>query len=162
MRKAIILSILFVLMGCVQAPQPAPYTKYLVVNSNQTAATAYQLSPPPIPNTPEFDLRTERGLYSYTTAVNAYLYRVFFYTWLLNRFAIDSGWEAPDLQPLCLYVGLPEMDDAPDVVISPKDRSAKGIERSLSEYIKRSRMLYNDQKEDFKEFESWYRNLCNI
>tara|TARA_Y100001956_G_scaffold8221_1_gene7014 strand:+ start:510 stop:956 length:447 start_codon:yes stop_codon:yes gene_type:complete len=148
-------------MGC--APmQPAPPTQYVVVSKEDAATTAYQLSPPPVPNSPEFLLRTEDGLFRYTTAVNAYLYRVFFYTWLLNRFAIDSGWEAPDLQPLCLYVGLPEMDNVSDVVISPKDRTAKGIERSLSEYIKRSRMLYNDQKEDFKEFEKWYRNLCNI
>ena len=161
MRISAFILILLTLMGCAPT-QPDPPTQYVVISREEAAATAYQLAPPPVPNSPEYSLRTEDGLFRYTTAVNAYLYRVFFYTWLLNRFAIESGWKAPELQPLCLYVGFPEMDDVIDVVISPKDRTAKGIERTLSEYIKRTRILHKDQKEDFMEFENWYRNLCNI
>lgn len=161
MRKIIVFLIMLNLMGCVQTtPTQDGSVRYVVVNKVEAPSTAYELPPPP--NAVEYDFGTDKGVHSYTTAVNTYMYRIFFYTWMLNRYALERGWEVPPVEPLCLYSEWPALDDAPDVVISPKDHSAKGIERALSEYIKRSRALYDDQKEDYAEFQKWYKRMCTF
>lgn len=161
MRKILIFLIMLNLMGCVQSA-PTHAIRYVVVDKEESPSAAYELPPPPSPNSPNYSLGTKEGIQSYTTAVNTYMYRIFFYTWMLNRYALDRNWNPPPMEPLCLYADLPPLDEAPDVVISPKDRNAKGIEKTLTEYIKRTRALYEDQKEDYAEFQKLYRRMCTF
>lgn len=161
MQKIIIFLIMLNLMGCVQTiPTPKSGVRFVVVDKEERPSTAYELPLPP--TTSDFDLSTKNGINSYTTAVNVYQYRIFFYTWMLNRYSLERDWEPPPIEPLCLFSDWPVLDDAPDVVISPRDRNAKGVEKTLTEYIKRSRALYEDQKEDYLEFQTWYRRLCTF
>ena len=162
MKINIVLLMTLLVSGCVSL-QPRPQVVEVTVANPVSSPVAYALPSPPIPDGTDFKLGTDDGLRTYTTAVNWYLYRVYNYTYILNKEAISRGWVPPRIEPLCLTQPWPVLADSPDIVISPTSRkSQKGVEWSLTEYIKRSRALYDDQRNDFIQFELWQRKMCNF
>lgn len=152
------------LCGCV-----VPSSQFNVANSvvpNTKAIKLREVSPPiqtisAPPDIHNYDFIDNDiiVLHSYTDDLNWYLFYLFSYAHIVNKYAISKGYTPPKVEPICKVFKWPKFLPVPKLEYNG-NVSMDDVELELALFISKARVAYEGQRRRFEDAEMWQRRLC--